>query len=196
MFRSRRFQIFYSLLRRQMPTRNCQMRRHSHPNHFSIRQTRTLNVPSNPLCNRLGRNRQIALSSNQIVGKTSLYKPSLIKHGLICYASAVCYSQTMSLTTKTSILVRRTAFSRQSTSLTCRQLRSASAVTTRITLNTRIGRLVVARFDPHCTPKGSVRLNSLLTRTGTVFPGALVTRSFLICSVSHRRRGALISSKL
>lgn len=141
-----------------------------------------------PICRlgQVGGKTSFIAPRKRIVTGSHLAHPSTPTEGCTCYSSAVCLPGVTKRVGKMSLLFRRSAFTRARRTHTGRACRAATTRTTRLTLSTRIGRLIVKRFSTHCRSR-----SMLLGRTTTVFPRAVLTGRGLYVSISKKatRRG-------
>ncbi len=123
----------------------------------------------------VGGNRSCIAPSKRIVPGDQLALPTTPPHGCICYDSAHFGPGGIGCVGKTSLLFRRTAFTRDRTTHTTRAFRDATHRTTRVTHLDKIGRLLIKRFSTQCASR-----QILLSRTHRVFTRArLSTRKYI-----------------
>lgn len=144
------FGIRTHLLRRKVPSCNCQIARGSHPKALLTSGLTRTKVGPNPVCGGVGGNRGVRLRGKDVLRTGGFLNPTRGNEVVAILKSAEVYSTTVRLTTRTSLLVRRTAFSRKRRGLTRSCFRSAAQRTTGITHRTGTEGLYLGRVDSQC----------------------------------------------
>lgn len=155
-------------LGRQVPAYNCLFTRGPGRTRVVHRVASFCRIPIHYV-GSVGRKRSCIAPRNRIIPGSHLAHPTAPPGHCTFYSSATCGHSVVPVVRKTSLLCRRTAFTRYSLTHTGRAFRSATHRTTRVTHSTRIGHLIVNRCSTHCRS-----LSRLRQRTRTMFPNAVL----------------------